>query len=180
MPAPRPSGAEKSALDWLRLAVEAVTVALFSTYCAIVLAQVFFRYVLNDSLIWSEETVRFEQFWVIMLATGLCAYRRAHIRLEGFEAVVPRRYRRSVEVFGDVVTIACCGFLLWYGVKLVLASLETYSPAMQLSMAWPYAAMPVGAALTILWTVLSWFGHSADAQRGEALRGGAYRRDPAP
>jgi TRAP-type C4-dicarboxylate transport system permease small subunit len=159
--------AKRSALDWLRLAVEAVTVTLFSTYCAIVLAQVFFRYVLNDSLIWSEETVRFEQFWVTMLATGLCAYRRAHIRLEGFEAIVPRRYRRSVELFGDVVTIGCCGFLFWYGVKLVLASEETFSPAMQIPMAWPYAAMPVGAALTILWTVLAWFGHSADAHRAD-------------
>lgn len=151
----------RSALDWLRLAVEIVTVLLFSTYCAIVLLQVFFRYVLNDSLIWSEETVRFEQFWVTMLATGLCAYRRAHIRLEGFESVVPRAYRRKVEIFGDLVTIGCCACLVWYGISLVVNSIETLSPAMQLSMAWPYAAMPVGGALCILWTVLGWFGHGA-------------------
>ena len=128
----------------LRRIVEAACVLLFSSYCVLILVQVFYRYVLNDSLTWSEEAVRFEQFWVIMLATALCAQRRAHIRLEGFEAVVPARYRRGVEVFGDLVTIGCCLFLLWTGTQLMLESVDTLSSASQVSMAWVYAAMPVG------------------------------------
>jgi TRAP-type transport system small permease protein len=66
----------------LRRLVEGLSVLLFASYCTIILLQVFYRYVLNDSLVWSEEAVRFQQFWLIMLATGLCAQRRAHIRLE--------------------------------------------------------------------------------------------------
>ena len=30
-------------------------------------------------------------------------------------------------------------------------------------------ALEVGAALTILWTVLAWFGHSAEAHRQDPL-----------
>lgn len=145
----------------LRRIVEFACVLLFSSYCVLILLQVFYRYVLNDSLTWSEEAVRFEQFWVIMLATALCAQRRAHIRLEGFEAVVPARYRRSVAVLGDVVTIGCCLFLLWTGTELTLESVDTLSPGSQLSMAWVYAAMPAGAVLIILWTVLGWRSHAS-------------------
>ena len=140
----------------LRRAVEAACVLLFASYCVLILMQVFYRYVLNDSLTWSEEAVRFEQFWVIMLATALCAQRRAHIRLEGFEAVVPVRHRRSVELFGDLVTIGCCLFLLWTGIELTVESVDTLPSASQVSMAWVYAAMPVGSVLIILWTVLGW------------------------
>lgn len=147
---------EGPALRALRRLVEATCVLLFASYCVLILVQVFYRYVLNDSLTWSEEAVRFEQFWVIMLATALCAQRRAHIRLEGFEAVVPARHRRSVEMFGDLVTIGCCLFLLWTGVELTMASVDTLSSASQVSMAWVYAAMPVGSVLIILWTVLGW------------------------
>ena len=165
--------ARRLPLTWLRVAVEIITVLLFSSYCFIILLQVFFRYVLNDSLVWSEETVRFEQFWVTMLATGLCAYRQAHIRLEGFESVVPRRFRRTVELFGDVVTIGCCAFLCWYGIDLVLESLDTNSPVSQVSMSWVYAAMPVGGALTILWTIMGWFGLTTghDAASGHTTAG---------
>ena len=144
------------AMRTLRRIVEAACVLLFSSYCLLILLQVFYRYVLNDSLTWSEEAVRFEQFWVIMLATALCAQRRAHIRLEGFEAVVPARHRRSVERFGDLVTIGCCLVLLWTGIELTLTSVDTLSSASQVSMAWVYAAMPVGSVLIILWTVLGW------------------------
>ena len=73
----------------LRRVVEAAAVLLFASYCCIILLQVFYRYVLNDSLVWSEEAVRFEQFWLIMLASGLCAQRRAHIRLEGLRVPGP-------------------------------------------------------------------------------------------
>ena len=144
-------------LSWLRRGIEAVTVALFFSYCVIVLLQVFFRYVLNDSVVWSEETVRFEQFWVIMLATSLCAYRKSHIRLEGIEAMLPGSLRRSLDLIGDGVTIACCLFLAWYGAELALRSTGMKSPAMQITMALPYAAVPVGSVLTILWTVLGWY-----------------------
>jgi TRAP-type C4-dicarboxylate transport system permease small subunit len=139
-----------------RQLIEVTTVALFASYCVIILFQVFFRYVLNDSLIWSEETVRFEQFWVTMLATGLCAQRRVHIRLEGIETLLPARIRKPMDIFGDLVTIACCCFLGWYGVGLMLESGDDLSPAMQLPMTIPFAAVPVGSALTIFWTVLNW------------------------
>jgi len=151
-----PAAPEGVPMRSLRRVVEAAAVLLFASYCCIILLQVFYRYVLNDSLVWSEEAVRFEQFWLVMLATGLCAQRRAHIRLEGFEAVVPRRFRRGIEVFGDCVTIGCCLFLLWTGVGLTLESVDTLSSASQISMSYVYAAMPVGAVLTILWTVMSW------------------------
>jgi TRAP-type C4-dicarboxylate transport system permease small subunit len=45
-------------LGRLRAALTAVSVALLASYFVLVLLQVFFRYVLNESLFWAKELVR--------------------------------------------------------------------------------------------------------------------------
>ena len=42
----------------LRASLTALSVALLASYFVLVLLQVFFRYVLNESLFWAEELVR--------------------------------------------------------------------------------------------------------------------------
>jgi TRAP-type C4-dicarboxylate transport system permease small subunit len=154
-----------AAIAAIRHVLHLFIVALFGSYCVIILMQVFFRYVLNSSLIWSEETVRFEQFWVTMLAVALCADRRAHIRLEGLEHMFPPGIRPAVEKAADIVTIIACVFLFRFGVQFVMESIPTKSSAMQVSMDWAYTAMPVGAVLTILFTVDFWLRRKPAARR---------------
>jgi TRAP-type C4-dicarboxylate transport system permease small subunit len=153
----------RRAIDVLRKLLQVTTVLLFGSYCCVILMQVFFRYVINSSLIWSEEVVRFEQFWVTMLATALCADRFAHIRLEGLEKAFPAEIRLRIEEAADLVTIIACAFLAWFGVSFVSRSVGTHSPAMQVSMDWAYMAMPIGAVLTIIFTLDAW----ARRARGE-------------
>ena len=54
-PAARPAGVFVARL---RATLTALSVALLAGYFVLVLAQVFFRYVLNESLFWAEEVVR--------------------------------------------------------------------------------------------------------------------------
>ena len=45
--------------------------ALFAVIIVCVSLQVFFRYVLNDPLTWSEELARFSFMWMVFLGWGL-------------------------------------------------------------------------------------------------------------
>ena len=66
-------------LTGLRASLSAVSVALLASYFVLVLLQVFFRYVLNESLFWAEELVRGAMLWGIMLSSALVArLARAH------------------------------------------------------------------------------------------------------
>jgi TRAP-type C4-dicarboxylate transport system permease small subunit len=47
----------------LRAVLTALSVALLASYFVLVLLQVFYRYVLNDSLYWAEELVRGLMVW---------------------------------------------------------------------------------------------------------------------
>ena len=68
--------------DRLHRGLEAVTVALLAVYFVLVVLQVLFRYVLNRSLFWSEELVRFALIWSVMLGSAVVAYRGEHIRID--------------------------------------------------------------------------------------------------
>ena len=56
---------------------------------------VFFRYVLNESLFWAEEAVRFSMVWSVLLGSALVARDRAHIRIDVVESLLPPLARRS-------------------------------------------------------------------------------------
>ena len=51
-----------------------VEIALIALMMIVILIQVFFRYVLNNSLVWPEETARFLMVWMTFIAAPI-AYR---------------------------------------------------------------------------------------------------------
>ena len=72
----RESGVGKlSWFDWLLV----VQIGLIVT---IVLAAVFFRYVINHSLPWSDEAARYLFVWLTLLGSSAVLRERAHIRVE--------------------------------------------------------------------------------------------------
>ena len=57
-----------------------ILVGLFSMILLIILVAVFFRYVINHSLFWSDEVVRYSFVWFTLLGTALVLRDRRHIR----------------------------------------------------------------------------------------------------
>ena len=130
-----------SAADW-------VLVGLFCVILAIILVAVFFRYVVNQSLFWSDEVVRYLFVWFTLLGAALVLRDRRHIRVEFFVEHMPRGLRRAVEVAGLLLILAFNVFLVVAGFLWVHQTAGTYTPALSLPLNWIfYAALPVTAAL---------------------------------
>jgi Tripartite ATP-independent periplasmic transporters, DctQ component len=66
----------------LDLAIEAVSSALFVATIVLALIQVFFRYVLNNSLSWPDELSRFALTWMIFLGTAMVTRRARQISID--------------------------------------------------------------------------------------------------
>ena len=143
-------------LDRLRAALTALSVALLATYFGLVLLQVFFRYVLNESLFWAEEVVRGLMLWGILLGSSLVAASRGHIRVEVLELVLPPAGQRVVAWLANVLTLAFSLILLWAGIQLIERSWLQQSPVLEVPKWTVYLAIPVGAALESLLMLLSW------------------------
>ena len=136
-----------SAADW-------VLVGLFCIILAIILVAVFFRYVVNQSLFWSDEVVRYLFVWFTLLGAALVLRDRRHIRVEFFVEQMPRGLRRAVEVAGLLLILAFNAFLVVAGFLWVHQTAGTYTPALTLPLNWIfYAALPFTAALSCWFAV---------------------------
>jgi TRAP-type C4-dicarboxylate transport system permease small subunit len=140
----------------LRAALTLVTVLLLAGYFSLVLLQVFFRYVLNESLYWAEELVRGAMLWGVMLSSALVAASRAHIRIEVLELMLPRAGRRILSAITNVLTLAFVLTLLWAGVELIDRTWFQNSPLLGVPKWTVYMAIPVGAALEALFMIMTW------------------------
>lgn len=88
--------------------------ACMAAMVAIILAQVFFRYVLNNALPWPEEAARFLMLW----ATGLMA--ATAFRRGGFVAIeiLVRLLPRTVANLLSLILLALCLVILWVGLGI--------------------------------------------------------------
>jgi TRAP-type C4-dicarboxylate transport system permease small subunit len=122
-------------------------------FVCLVLLQVFFRYALNDSLVWAEEAIRFLLYLTVMGSLGLVAAADADIRLGGLGSVLPAGLQQPLVMLCDVIVLIFCAVFIWASLELVELSWGQTSPVMEISMGWVYVAGISGFALAILGTL---------------------------
>jgi len=127
---------------------------LFGATIVIVAAQVVFRYLLNNSLSWSEELSRYLFTWIIFLGAALAIRDNTHIRIElSLDRLAPKG-AKYLRFFSCGLLVAFLVFLVISGFKLVKVTENTLSPALSLPLSYVYyAALPVSAFLGILYAV---------------------------
>ncbi len=138
-----------------RLSVpDLLLVGLFSVILVIILVAVFFRYGINQSLVWSDEVVRYLFVWFTLLGAALVLRDRRHIRVEYFVEHMPPGLRRVVEMVGLVLILAFNVFLVVTGFMWVKETHGTSTPALGLPLNWVmYAALPMAAVLCTYFAV---------------------------
>ena len=78
-------------------------------------AQVFFRFVLNASLTWSEELSRFAFIWLVYMGAVLGAKERIHIRVTAFHRLLPAAARGWGLPAADLLWVAINLTFAWQG-----------------------------------------------------------------
>ena len=114
------------------------------------LAQIFFRYVIVDPLSWTEEGMRYFAIWMTFLAIVPALIRGEHMTIDLLRDVASLKLQRIV---GNLVLIVIGGFcvlLIWKGLDAAIGNLKQVSPAIRITRAIPFAAIPVGAGLTLI------------------------------
>jgi TRAP-type C4-dicarboxylate transport system permease small subunit len=139
------------ALDrWLTgLAFNAAS-ALLAVICVLGLWQVLARFVFSQPSTFTEEAMRRLLIWMVMLGVVVAFRRGALVSVDLMLRSARGAWKRFVQGVITVVSLAFLGVLLWFGIDLATrVRFQTFA-SMELSMAWAYAALPVGAALAIV------------------------------
>lgn len=138
-----------------RTVLEAVTVFTIVAYTILVLLQVFFRYVLNESLFWSEEVVRYGLVWSVLLGSAVVAHDRGHVRIEILGPMMGPRGQVALESLQRACTVMYCMIVTVTGFQFVDRTWFQHSASLDVPMWIFYAAVPVGGALETWFTIFA-------------------------
>jgi len=131
--------------------VEWWAVCLLAGLVVVVCLGVFFRYVLNSSLVWYDEFASYMLVWLTFYGTVVAAYHQRHI---GFELVVDKLAPRARQAVDFVAELAVLGFqfvLFYYGwVLMQRMGDETAISLPWVRVSWINSVLPVTGGLMLL------------------------------
>ena len=123
------------------------------TFC-LTLAQVIFRYLLDNPLVWSDELVRYLLVWTAMIGAAGALRIRSHFSLTSFVAHLRPRSAFAVSLLVDVAAGIFAAVLLVQGARMTAFGFSEQASSFSVSMGWFYLAVPVGGGL-MLWHLIA-------------------------
>ncbi len=114
---------------------------------------VFSRYVLKNTPIWTDETALFSLVWASMMGAAVGLRKGYQIGIRTLIEKTPKAVSAVLEALGFVFMFVFFAVLIYFGVKQTLFNTRQLSAAMRLPMAIPYAALPLGFAIMLLFTL---------------------------
>lgn len=139
-------------LNWV---VERVVALLMVLLVADVWLGVVARYVLRVQIPWTEELARYLMIWAALLAISSGIARREHI---GFRLIldrIPIGLQKTLLLAFDVLAFGFFAFLFIYGIGMTGTGAKQFAMIFGMSMAIPYASVPVSALLACVQIVLA-------------------------
>ncbi len=119
----------------------------------IVFLQFFTRYVLNDSLAWTEEIARYVLIIVAFLGAVTVSRKGTHIFLEFFYRYLPPLVGKWLAIAVEALTLAFWGYLAWVGVKLAQQT-KTKMASAEIPKSLVYWCVAIGLASMAIYSAL--------------------------
>ncbi len=120
---------------------------------AIIGAQVFFRYVLNDSIIWSEPAAVILMGWFIFLGAAVGIREGYHLSFDVLLMVLPDKAKQVLFTISDVVVAAFGGGMIWYGGQLMVSAYGIKLPSLGITGAIDFMPLVAGGILMVLFSI---------------------------
>ena len=166
-------------IDKLRSAASstlgAIVIAVFTLLVLDVLWGVASRYLLGSQARWSEELARLLMVWLAMLGAALAYLQQKHLGVDVLMRQLHPDAQRVAQVFVHFWVLIFASVVLCYGggqlVSQRFAAGQSL-PALGISKAWFYLAIPISGLLIVLFSIESMI----DAARGRFV----IRPDDAP
>lgn len=136
--------------DWLGKITLFVVIILTGILVITVLTGVFFRYIIRDSLSWTEELARYLMIWAALLAVSVGIKDKEHVGIQLLIKQFPPRITKLITFVVYLITIVFLGVLTFKGYQVADRAKSQLSLALNISMYWPLMSIPVSGVLAII------------------------------
>jgi len=131
----------------LAYAEEIVSAFFISITVSMVIVNVFFRYVLNRGIFWSEEVATISFVWSVFIGAAACHKHKMHISIDLFTRIVPGPLKKPVRMLTHLLMIVLNSYIVYLSVVFVRASSIKPTAVLGISSSYVSAAVLVGFAL---------------------------------
>ncbi len=119
----------------------------------IVGAQVFFRYALNSSLVWSEPVSVLLMGWFIFLGSAVGTREGFHLSFDLLSSLVSPQVRLAMESLSDAIVLVFGAAMAFYGWQLGAAAWGARMPALGLPDGISMVPVVLGGGLVVLFSL---------------------------
>lgn len=129
--------------------------------------QVFCRYVMNNSLTWSEELGRYIFVWITFIGTPVALKHGSHVAIDLLLQKVHGKVHTLILAVNYLI-MAIIGILICYsGIKLFSVGIGQISSAMQLPMQYVYSIIPFSGLALCFFAVTGFLHEHQKLTKGE-------------
>lgn len=126
-----------------------VIISTFSIFIVVVVG-VFFRYALNNALVWPEETSRFCLIWMVFLGAPIVTYKGEQIAIEIIISRVSGFLKIGLIFLIQFIIFFVLILLLWAGIILSIQAIPQHSTVvLWLSYFYFYIPIPIVGLLML-------------------------------
>ena len=136
--------------DWLGKITIFIVIILTGILVITVLTGVFFRYIIRDSLSWTEELARYLMIWAALLAVSVGIKDKEHVGIQLLIKQFPPVLTKLITFVVYIITIIFLAVLTIKGYQVADKAKNQLSLALNISMYWPLMSIPVSGALAII------------------------------
>lgn len=129
----------------LRLSIAFLVIA-----AGLALYQVVTRFVFGVPSTWSEVITRSAMIWSVFLGVAVAVRYGAMISVDVIQNTLPRRLGLVLFVIANLASIVFFTVLFWQGWLMTERVIPQRLAALEVSIAWVYAALPVGSVFILI------------------------------
>lgn len=129
---------------------EYVLILVALVVCGAVIVAVFSRYVMNDSVSWSDELPALALIWLTFLGAAVLAKKNEHMCFDGISAALPVSVQRALEVFNGLLILIFLGILVYYSSLLTIQTWNRSAVTLPINMGWVRIIVPISGGLMML------------------------------
>lgn len=140
----------RRAIDGINQLTAVICVSLLTALIVISALQVFFRYILEEPMIWSEEAARYLLIWLSFAAGGLVMSSDGHPRVEVLSSILSKRVQALIDLAVQALIFFFLVVFVYVSADLAQRYIAFNSLGTGLSQSVPRYALPVGGFLMMI------------------------------
>jgi len=127
-----------------------VLAIILTIMLVVVSAQVWYRFVLNDPLTWSEEVARYLFVWISFIGSAVGVRSHVHLGIDLIDKILSPRGRMIMTLVVNLLIQIFLVIVIYWGIRILQVVHFQKSASLGIPMTYPYLAVPVGSSFMLL------------------------------